>query len=62
LRIAAVQAADEYREASKAVAEACGLHPSTVSRYIKARSGENYDREKDRVEQLSLVFEEVGAL
>lgn len=60
VRVATAQ--EELKDACKAVAEASGLNVSTVKRMVKAQSGDfsAYDDEKRKVEQLGLVFAEIG--
>lgn len=60
LHTAAADAKRDYNDAVKVVAEASGLLAATVSRYIKARAGDNFDDAKKKAMQLSLVFEEIG--
>jgi len=59
LHIAAAEAAEDYNEAVKKAAEDSGLLASVVSKFVKARAGERYDTEKQKCEQLSLLFDEV---
>jgi hypothetical protein len=47
-------------DAIKAAAEKSGLLANVVRKFVKARAGEKFEEAKRTVEQLSLVFEEVG--
>lgn len=60
LHTAATDAATDFGEAVKKVAEEAGLNAATVRKYIAARAGDKYDETKQRVLQLALVFEEVA--
>jgi transcription termination factor NusB len=60
LHTAAENAATDFKEAVKAIAEKSGLNAATVSKYVKARAGDNFDATKGKVLQLALVFEEVN--
>lgn len=55
----AAEAKQDYNDAVKAVAESSGLLAATVSRYVKARAGDNFEDAKTKALQLSLVFEEI---
>lgn len=54
------ESAARCSNAIKAVAERSGLLANVVRKFVKARAGEKFEEEKRTVEQLSLVFEEVG--
>ncbi len=54
-------AAKDYSDAVKAVAEKSGLLASVVRRFVVAKAGQNFDEKKKEAEQLSLVFDELGA-
>jgi hypothetical protein len=43
------------------VAERAGFLSSVVRRIVKAHAGEKFEEEKRKVDQLGIVFEEVGA-
>lgn len=60
LRIAASDAAREYNEAVKAVAEATGLLSVTVNKIVRSKAGNSYVEDKVKAQQLALVFEECG--
>ena len=60
--IASRQAQKQYLDGVKAVAEATGLLSSTVSKFVRARAGDNFREDRMRAEQLALVFEEIGEL
>ena len=53
----AKEAATQFSDDVKAVAEQCGLNAATVRRYIIAKAGEHYDEAKGKVAQLSLIFD-----
>lgn len=52
--------AQDFKDAVKAAAEASGLLAATVSKYVRAKAGENFEETKAKVTQLSLVFEELN--
>ena len=56
-------ATNDYQDAVKAVAEASGLLSATVTKYVKARAGDEdkFEEAKTKALQLALVFEEVKA-
>ena len=54
------EAATDFAEAVKLVAEQAGLNAATVRKYITARAGDNFDDTKEKIRQLALVFDEVG--
>ena len=56
----AAQANERYREAVKATAEAAGLLTVTVSKFVAARAGDKWEEQQTKVQQLALVFEEIG--
>lgn len=49
----------DFNDAVKAVAETSGLDAPTVRSFIVARCGDKFDEKKEKVAQLSLVFEEI---
>jgi hypothetical protein len=51
---------EDLNDAIKVAAEKGGVLASVVRKYVAARAGENFTEEKEKVEQLSLVFEECG--
>jgi hypothetical protein len=53
----ASDAATDFSEAIKAVAEKAGLNASTVRKYITAKAGDKYDDTKEKIKQLALVFD-----
>ena len=53
-------ASADYGDAIKAAAEESGLQASTVRRFVTARAGERFNEIKRDVDQLALVFDEVG--
>lgn len=55
----AKDAAQDYKDAVKKVAENSGLLAATVSRYVKARAGEHFEDAARKAKQLALVFEEI---
>ena len=56
----AAAAGEIYAEAVKKAAEDSGLLSSVVRKFVAARAGEKFDEVRRRVEQLSLLFDEVG--
>jgi excinuclease UvrABC ATPase subunit len=52
----AAGAKTEFAEAVKACAEASGYNAAAVRKYILSRVGEKFDVEKQKIEQLSLIF------
>src|SRR4051812_39520007 len=50
----------DFSDAVKAVAEESGLNAKTVRTFIVAKSGEKFEQRKRDVQQLALVFDEVG--
>ena len=44
----------------KAAAEKAGLMAGVVRKFVKARAGDKFEDAKRTVEQLSLVFEQIG--
>jgi hypothetical protein len=62
LRIKSGQAAADYNDAVKAVAEASGLLSATVNKFVRARAGDNFLEDKAKAQQLALCFEELGPL
>ncbi len=54
------QASEQFNDAIKAMAEKSGMLAVVVRKLVTARAGEKFDDEKRKVEQLSLIFEEVG--
>lgn len=57
---AQTEAATDFGEAVKLVAEKAGLNAATVRKYISARAGDNFDDTKEKIRQLALVFDEVA--
>ena len=53
-------AKDRLNDAIKAIAEQAGLLASVVRKLVNARSGDNYEQEARKVEQLGIVFDEIG--
>ena len=65
LGVCAMKAADanaKLKDAVKAVAEKAGLRSSVVRAMVKAQSGDSgdFNDAKRKVEQLAIVFEEIG--
>lgn len=54
------ESAARCSDAIKAAAEKSGLLANVVRKFVKARAGEKFEEAKRTVEQLSLVFDEVG--
>lgn len=57
----AADAANDYNEAVKKVAEDSGLLAATVNKFVKAKAGDRFEDQKKKALQLALVFEEVAA-
>jgi MarR-like DNA-binding transcriptional regulator SgrR of sgrS sRNA len=54
------ESAARCSDAIKAAAEQSGLLANVIRRFVKARAGDKFEEAKRTVEQLSLVFEELG--
>lgn len=54
------ESAARCSDAIKGAAEKAGLLAAVVRKLVKARAGEKFAEEKRTVEQLALVFEELG--
>ena len=54
------EASEKLNDAIKAMAEKSGMLAVVVRKLVTARAGEKFDDEKRKVEQLSLIFDEVG--
>ncbi len=54
------ESAARCSDAIKAAAEKSGLLANVLRKFVKARAGEKFEEAKRTVEQLALVFEEVG--
>lgn len=54
------EASEKLNDAIKATAEKSGLLAGVVRKFVTARAGEKFEEEKRKVEQLSLIFDEVG--
>lgn len=52
-------AATDFGEAVKAVAEKAGLNAATVRKYVAARAGDKFDDTREKIRQLALVFDEI---
>lgn len=53
-------AATDYGDKVKAIAEMSGLLASTIRRFVTARAGNDFAEDKRKVQQMALVFDEVG--
>lgn len=51
------ESAARFSDAIKVTAEKSGLLASVVSKYVKARAGDQFQEAKRKVVQLSLIFE-----
>lgn len=51
---------DKLNDAIKATAEKAGLLSSVVRKFVVARAGDRFEEEARKVEQLNLVFDEIG--
>lgn len=60
LHIKSVALKEKLNDAIKAVAEKAGLHASTVAKFVHARAGERFDETNTKIQQLALLFDEVG--
>ena len=60
LKTKADQKRDDLAAAVKRIAEQSGLLSSVVRKLVNARTGDKFQEEKRKVEQLGIVFEEVG--
>lgn len=56
--LSAVQ--QDFNDKVKEAAEKGGVLVTVVRKYVAARAGENFVETKEKIEQLSLVFEELG--
>lgn len=54
------QATEDYGMLIKATAEASRLDQSVVRAYVNARMADRAEKDKRKVEQLSLVFDQLG--
>ncbi len=57
LHTSATEAATDFNDAIKAVAEKAGLNASAVRKYVIARAGESFEDKKKEVVQLGLLFD-----
>ena len=53
-------AADNFKEACKAIGQGARVEASVLSKFITARIAETSDKASHDAEQLSLLFSEVG--
>jgi hypothetical protein len=60
LKAKADAAREKLNSAVKAIAEQSGLLSSVVRKLVNARSGDNFEAKANEIEQLGIVFEEVG--
>jgi hypothetical protein len=60
LKTKSEEAAEDFNNAVKHVAEQAGIQAGVLRKFVNARAGEKYEDEKRRCEQLALLFEEVG--
>jgi hypothetical protein len=60
LHQAVVDARTDLTEAVKSAAEDSGLNAGAVKAFVRARAAEDFSKHKQRAEQLSLLFDEVG--
>lgn len=54
---ASTEASKDFSDAITVAAEKSGLNASAIRKYIIAKAGENFDKEKRQVTQLSLLFD-----
>ena len=55
-----VDARTDLTEAVKKAAEDAGLNAGAVRSFVRARAAEDFSKHKQKAEQLSLLFDEVG--
>lgn len=60
LLVAQEDAAEDYKNRVTKVAEKTGMLAAVVNKVVKAWSGDDFEEERRKVEQLSLAFEEVA--
>ena len=53
-------AADEFKEACKAIGQEARVEASVLAKFVNARVAETSDKQSKDAEQLSLLFSEVG--
>lgn len=53
-------ATTEFGEAIKKAAEDSGLQASVVRRFVVARAGEKFEERKREVQQLEMLFDQIG--
>ena len=51
-------AATDFSEAIKAVAENAGINAASLRKFVAAKAGDDFEEAKAKVQQLALVFEE----
>jgi hypothetical protein len=54
------RAAHDFSSTINSVCERSGIMPSVLKKLVKAHAGDNFDKARQEVVQLALVFEEVG--
>lgn len=57
LKVAAVEAAEDYSTAINQAAEDSGYNAATVRKFIEAKAGDKFDATKKKVTQLALIFD-----
>lgn len=55
-----VEARTDLAEAVKSAAEEAGLNAGAVRKFVQARAAEDFSKHRQKAEQLSLLFDEVG--
>ncbi len=53
-------ATEKFNDQVTAVAEKAGFQSSTVRKLVKAHANDKFEEEKRNIEQLSILFEDVG--
>ena len=56
----AIDAAESFRDAAKAVAARAGIEPAALTAYVRAVVTDKLKAQKTRAEQMTLLLEEFG--
>ena len=57
---AKIDANESFTDACKAVAESANIHPSALATYVTALVEDTLEKQHEKAEQLSLLFDELG--
>lgn len=57
LKVAAVEAAEDYSTAINKAAEDSSLNAAAVRKFIEAKAGDKFEATKKKVTQLALIFD-----